>query len=125
MHPIRELESLTSDPTQLDLDLLRLALAATREAWDAREQLLNLYQDELQRELRAKVELCGGIPACQNPDLIPSLNGPALLAARREASHQFNQTFFIMPLSRAAQKPNPVEPNSRPHTINTPERARS
>lgn len=106
MNPFPQLEALIADPTQIDLDQLKSALVELRSAWDEREQILNLYQDELQRELRAKVELCGGIPACHNPDIVPTLSGPALLAARREASHQFNQTFFIMPLSRTAQNPN-------------------
>jgi len=109
MTSFTHIETLLSNPDQIDLDQLRAALAAAREQWHKQEQQLLLYEHELQKEVRAKVELCGGIPSCCDPEMIDSLTGPALLAARREASHQFNQTFFIMPLSRTAQNPKQPE----------------
>jgi len=89
----------------LDLDSLRELLGDADEALNRLADKVRLYESELQRELRAKVDLCGGIPSCPSPEAAFTLSGNALLAARREATHQFNQAFFMAPLCRQAQKP--------------------
>lgn len=91
---------------ELDLDDLRTRLAAAATAWAELESRARLYETELQRELRAKVDLAGGFPACPAPEAAFALNGLELLAARREASHRFNQVFFMAPLCRHARKPS-------------------
>jgi hypothetical protein len=103
------LQNLLPDPDQiheLDLDRLRAALSEADENLTRLEEKAGLYEGELQRELRAKVDLCGGIPPCPTADMAFTLSGKALLAARREASQKFNQVFFMAPLCRNAQKPN-------------------
>ncbi|RPH95495.1 hypothetical protein EHM69_04295 [candidate division KSB1 bacterium] len=91
---------------KLDLDELRQKLGDADEMQTALEQKIRLYETELQRELRAKVDLCGGIPACPNPETAFTLAGADLLSARRAASQKFNQIYFLAPLCRNAQKPN-------------------
>jgi len=90
----------------LDLDQLRSALGEADDAMRQLEEKARLYETELQRELRAKVDLCGGIPICPQPETAFTLAGNALLTARREAAQKFNQVFFMAPLCRHAQKPN-------------------
>jgi hypothetical protein len=90
----------------LDLDQLRITPREADDTMRRLEEKVRLYETELQRELRAKVDLCGGIPACQQPDTAFTLAGSALLNARREAAHKFNQVFFMAPLCRHAQKTN-------------------
>jgi hypothetical protein len=88
--------------SELNLDDLRQSLADASEIGRALESKTALYEKELQRELRAKIELCGGIPDCPDPETAFTLSGAELLAARRSASRQFNQVFFMAPLSRHA-----------------------
>jgi hypothetical protein len=90
---------------ELDLDSLRELLGEADEALNTLAERVRLYEGELQRELRAKVELCGGVATCPTPETAFTLSGNSLLAARREASQQFNQVFFMAPLCRQAQKP--------------------
>jgi GTP cyclohydrolase III len=92
---------------ELDLDHLRELLGEADDALARLEAKTRLYESELQRELRAKVDLCGGIGACPNPETAFTLSGSALLSARREAAHKFNQVFFMAPLCRQAQKSTP------------------
>jgi hypothetical protein len=107
MNPYSHVLTFFADPATLDLDGLRAALETARDRWDERAGVLQLYEAELQRELRAKRELCGGTPSDANPDDAFALHGPALLAARREASHRFNQVFCIAPVSRTVQTSSP------------------
>jgi hypothetical protein len=89
---------------ELDLDHLRELLGEADNAFARLVEKVQVYESELQRELRAKVDLCGGISACPNPETAFTLSGSALLSARREAAHKFNQVFFMAPLCRQAQK---------------------
>ncbi len=100
MNPITDILPLLDDPAAIDLDAVQNSLHSSIRAWDEREKLLALYEHELQKELRAKSDLCGGIPTCAKPDDAFSLAGPALLAARREASLRFNELFYMAPISR-------------------------
>lgn len=94
--------ALIENPTTLDLDQLthQLELAALEGA--ALRGLINLYEDELRRELKSKIELAGGIPACPDAELAFTLSGEQLLSARRQASLHFNRVFALAPLSRSA-----------------------
>ncbi len=100
MNPITQLLPLLDDPTSLDLDLLRSGIHTASAAFDDLKKLHDSYEHELQKELRAKSDLCGGTPTCAFPDSAFSLRGPALLAARREASLRFNELYMISPVSR-------------------------
>jgi hypothetical protein len=101
-HPLISAQNLLSDPTTLDLDKLSGHLSVAAVEADAQRALISLYEDELRRELRAKVELAGPIPACPDPELAFTLSGEQLLAARRQASLHFNRVFQLAPLSRSA-----------------------
>lgn len=90
---------------KLDLDDLRQKLAEADEVQTSLEQKIRLYETTLQRELRAKVDLCGGIPNCPDPETAFTLAGAELLNARRIAAEKFNQIYFLAPLCRNAQKP--------------------
>jgi hypothetical protein len=90
---------------ELDLDHLRELLGEADTALARLEEKTRLYESELQRELRAKIDLCGAVVTCPHPETAFTLSGNALLSARREASHRFNQVFFMAPLCRQAQKP--------------------
>jgi hypothetical protein len=90
---------------ELDLDHLRELLGEADDALARLEEKSRLYESELQRELRAKVDLCGPVRTCPAPEAAFTLAGDALLAARREATRKFNQVFFMAPLCRQAQKP--------------------
>jgi hypothetical protein len=91
--------------SDLDLDYFRQQLAAAAAAWAKLETHARLYETELQRELRAKVDLAGAIPACPDPETAFTLVGFELLAARREAAHKFNDVYSVSPLRRNAPKP--------------------
>ncbi len=91
--------------SDLDLDAFRQQLAAAAGAWADLESRARLYETELQRELRAKVDLAGSIPACPDPETAFTLVGFELLAARREAARKFNDVFSVAPLRRNAPKP--------------------
>ncbi len=101
---IQSLES----PHQVDLDELKTGLENIARQVTEREQTAQLYELELQREVRAKVDLCGGITGCPRPEVAFELTGQALLAARRDIIHKFNEVFFMAPLCRNTQKPNPA-----------------
>jgi hypothetical protein len=94
--------------SELDLDSFRDQLAAAAGAWADLEDRARLYETELQRELRAKVDLAGGIPACPEPEIAFTLQGLDLLAARHAASRKFNDVFSVSPLRRNAPKPTPT-----------------
>jgi hypothetical protein len=120
------LSQLIPPPEQLadlNLDDLRQNLESAAAIWAEQEQRIRLYETELQRELRAKIDLSGPIPACPTPEDAFLLNGLALLSARREASQKFNQVFFMAPLSRHAQTPTPTVP--LPDAIRPPSSARA
>ncbi len=101
-HPLLKAQALLADPANLDLDELSSQLAVASVEADAQAGLISLYEDELRRELRAKVELAGAIPACPDPELAFTLSGEQLLSARRQASLHFNRVFQLAPISRSA-----------------------
>ncbi|MCB1060546.1 MAG: hypothetical protein KDB65_09955 [Calditrichaeota bacterium] len=100
--PLISAQNLLSDPTNLDLDKLSGHLSIAAVEADALRALISLYEDELRRELRAKVDLAGPIPACPDPELAFTMSGEQLLAARRQASLHFNRVFQLAPVSRSA-----------------------
>ena len=93
-------------PEHIDLDQLRSDLTALAETQAALSQRTDLYETELQRELRAKVDLCGPVPSCPSPESAFDLHDSELLRARREASVKFNDIFYMAPISRRAQRPS-------------------
>lgn len=93
---------LLADPTSLDLDQLTRQLELAALETTAYRGLVTLYEDELRRELKSKLELAGGIPACPDSELAFTLSGEQLLSARRQASLHFNRVFALAPLSRSA-----------------------
>ncbi len=101
-HPLLKAQALLADPENLDLDTLSQQLAVAAVEADAQSALISLYEDELRRELRAKVDLAGAIPACPDPALAFTLSGEQLLSARRQASLHFNRVFQLAPISRSA-----------------------
>ncbi len=101
-HPLFTAQTLLADPANLDLDQLSSHLTVAAVEADAQAALIALYEDELRRELRAKVDLAGPIPACPDPDLAFTLSGEELLSARRQASRHFNRVFQLAPVSRSA-----------------------
>jgi len=93
-------------PEHIDLDQLRNDLQTLAEAESALAERTDLYETELQRELRAKVDLCGPVPSCPTAESAFDLHDAELLRARREASVKFNDVFFMAPISRRAQRPS-------------------
>lgn len=104
--PLATALNLLADPTNLDLDELARQLELATLETAALRGLVNLYEDELRRELRSKVELAGGIPACPDADLAFTLSGEHLLSARRHASQNFNHVFALAPLARSTVPAN-------------------
>lgn len=90
----------------LDLDDLRKQLEVAAHCWAELEHRTRLYETEFQREVRAKIDLCGPISGCATPEAAFTLTGLTLLEIRQEISRKFNQTYCIAPLSRHAQTPN-------------------
>jgi hypothetical protein len=115
--PFRELISKLEQPENLNLDELRRNLLLLSARWSELHQRATLYESEFQRELRAKIDLCGGIPGCPEADLAATLNGEELLSARRAASLQFNRVFYMAPLTRNLLKSIPKN-NGREHRRN-------
>jgi hypothetical protein len=111
---LTELLPPTEGLSELDLDALRQKLETARAAWADLEGRTRLYESEFQREVRAKIDLCGGIPACPTPEAAFALTGQPLLTTRREIRHKFNQIFFMAPLSRHAQTPSSSVPRPTP-----------
>lgn len=89
-----------ADPHHLDLDNLRQRLETLAAEAALDDDTRQLYELELQRELRAKVDLAGAVSGCPTPEAAFELRGPALLTARREAARQFNHVFRLAPLCR-------------------------
>ena len=100
-HPLHKAQALLADPENLDLDELTHQLAIAAIEADAQSAVISLYEDELRRELRAKVDLAGAIPACPDPEFAFTLSGEQLLSARRQASLHFNKVFQVSPISRS------------------------
>ena len=112
-HPLLKAQALLADPENLDLDELTHQLAIAAIEADAQAALITLYEDELRRELRAKVDLAGAVPECPNPDFAATLSGEQLLSARRQASLHFNRVFQLAPVSRSAPTKNPRVPQDQ------------
>lgn len=98
--------------SRLDLDTFKQQMRQAADSWAELEQRTRLYETELQRELRAKVDLTGSVPGCLTPETAFGLTGFALLSARREATHKFNQIFHLAPLCQRAQTPVNHHPRS-------------
>jgi hypothetical protein len=98
--PLASLIPAESELQSLDLDQIREHLEAADTALTLLDTEHHLYELELQRELRAKVDLAGPVPACPDPEAAFKLSGQPLLEARRDACRQFNKVFFMAPLSR-------------------------
>ncbi|RQV94045.1 hypothetical protein EH220_07710 [bacterium] len=111
--PFQNLITKLGQPEHLDLDELRRNLLILSARWEELYDRATLYESEFQRELRAKIDLCGGIPGCPDKDFADLLSGEELLAARRTASLQFNRVFYMAPLTRNAIAKNHVRENSR------------
>ncbi|MDD5089175.1 MAG: hypothetical protein PHI18_10320 [bacterium] len=89
-----------AQPHHLDLDGLRETIETLAAEAELDRDMLQLYELELQRELRAKVDLAGAVSGCAAPEIAFTLRGPVLITARREAARQFNRVFHMAPLCR-------------------------
>lgn len=95
---LQEFSPVESAP--LDLDRLREKLTELSAEISDVTARMNFYEAALQRDLRAKVDLCGPVTACPTPETAFSLHGEILMEARREASRRFNQIFMMAPICR-------------------------
>ena len=89
-----------NEPANIDLDALRTDLESIAAEARNLTDLAGLYEFDLQKEIRAKVDLCGPISGCATPESAFSLRGPALLEVRREARRRFNELYCMAPLCR-------------------------
>jgi hypothetical protein len=112
--PVLELIENLEHPDHIDLDQLRRKLTMLSTRWQELAASNQLYEAELQRELRAKIDLGGGLPGCPDINYAAELSGEELLSARRAASLQFNRVFHMAPLTR----------NSRPEHAERPRNGR-
>jgi hypothetical protein len=101
--PLPILINKLDSPDQLDLDQIRQDLQIAAKAWTELQEQDTLYEFELRKELRAKVELAGGVPLCPAPEIAFTLHELDLLNARRAASEHFNSVFAMAPLCRSAR----------------------
>jgi len=104
-NPVQGLLADLDQDGHIDLDAMRRNVQRIAALWTDLAECNGLYEEELRRELRAKIDLCGGVPGCPDGDMAGMLNGPELLSARRAASLQFNRVFYMAPLTRNARKP--------------------
>ena len=115
--PFKELITKLEKPEHLDLDELRRKLLLLSARWGELHERATLYESEFQRELRSKIDLCGGIPGCPEAGLAETLTGEELLSARCAASLQFNRVFCMAPMTRDQHQliSNQERKNSRNH----------
>ena len=100
MNPISPLITQLEHPANLNLDELLSALRQAATDFDAVRKRATLAEYELQRELKALVELTGPTPVCDDPELAWSLHGESLALARRDAKKRYNDLFRIQPIRR-------------------------
>jgi hypothetical protein len=100
MNPITPLIAQLENPAHLNLDELLLALRDAARSWDDLHLRLGVCEHELQKELKAVVELVGPTPACTDPTLAFKITGEDLVRARRDARRRYNDLFRISPVRR-------------------------
>ena len=100
MNPITPLITQLENPASLNLDELLNALRDAAHSWDDLHLRLGFCEHELQKELKAVVELIGPIPACADPNLAFQIKGEDLVRARRDARRRYNDLFRISPIRR-------------------------
>jgi hypothetical protein len=103
--PLTETLALLDQTDHLDLDDLKNKLQSLSSHWITLENRIELYESEFRRELKAKIDLCGGVANCPDAATAEKLSGEELLKARRTVSLNFNRLFCIAPLTRNARKP--------------------
>lgn len=94
----------------IDLDGLKTALEKALRVWADDCQTLAAYENELQKEVQCRAELCGISQAQIEQMFNWPLRGKALLSFRREISRRFNRHFKLSPDSRAARQPEKTHP---------------
>lgn len=99
-NPITPLLTQLENPTELNLDSLLDSLCEAARSWDDLRLRSGLAEEELQRELKAMIELAGPIPACPDPHHAFKLHGEYLIRARRDAGKRYNDVFRIYPVRR-------------------------
>jgi hypothetical protein len=99
-NPITSLITQLENPAHLNLDELLNALRDAARSWDDLHLRLGFCECELQKELKAVVELIGPIPACTDPNLALQITGENLVRARRDARRRYNDLFRISPIRR-------------------------
>ena len=100
MNPIAPLLTQLENPTDLNLDSLLESLRNAARSWDDLYVRAGLCEEELQRELKAMLELAGPIAACTDPMAPFKLKGEDLVRARRDARKHYNDVFRLTPVRR-------------------------
>lgn len=100
-NPITTLLPRLENPADLNLDQLLEALREAGRSYDELRVRTVFCEHELQRELKALIELIGPIPSCTDADAAYSLHGEPLVQARREARKQYNEVFRNAPIRRS------------------------
>jgi hypothetical protein len=100
-NPITPLISSLENPADLNLDQLLDLLRDAARTYEKMYVRAAFYEKELQRELKSLLELTGPIPACCESQLACTMQGEALLLARRDARRLFNELYKIAPVRRS------------------------
>ena len=100
-NPISPLIGQLENPADLNLDQLLDLLRQAARTYEDIYVRATYYEKEFQRELKSLLELSGPIPQCAEPQLAYTMQGEALLLARRAARKLFNDTYKITPVRRS------------------------
>ena len=99
-NPFSPLIGELENPADLNLDQLLDQLRQAARTYEDLSVRSAGYEQEFQRELKSLLELTGPIPPCAEPQLAYTLQGDALLLARRAARKLLNETYKITPVRR-------------------------
>lgn len=99
-NPITPLITQLENPASLNLDELLNSLRDASRSWDDLRLRVGVCEYELQKELKAVVELIGPTPACTDPNLAFQIKGEELVRARRDARRRYNDLFRVSPVRK-------------------------
>jgi hypothetical protein len=100
MNPISPLITQLENPADLNLDELLESLRAAATAYDDLRVRALTVEQELQRELKALIELIGPISHCGDPQDALELQADELCTVRRAARRRYNELFRNSPVRR-------------------------